>query len=747
MILGRFARWLHTGWPAGTVEKLPEVAADGRTAVPGVRVVGDLTGVPLLKLALDSGARAVQAIVNEPDFAARVTAPGVYDVAIIGGGVSGIAAAVEAQRQGLRYVVYEASAAFSTIADFPKAKPIFTYPSELRPAGELQVSASVKEALLDELAAQQRAHRIEIDGARVERIERKGGALWVHLAGVTAVRAHRVIVAIGKSGEYRRLGCAGEELAKVFHRLHDPGDFAGKEVLVVGGGDSAVETALALAQAGARVTLSHRSVELARPKPGNLARLRALAGDGGLRLRPGTQLAEIRDDEVVLRVGGGHESLRNDVVFAMIGREAPLDFFRRSGIPIRGEWRWTTYASCAAFLAFCVFIYNWKAGTELNALFSARHWFPFNLPEHLGTSSIGRIFAIGLRQPGFYYSFAYSVAVALFGARRIRRRRTPYVTRQTLTLAAIQIIPLFLVPYFILPLLGAAGLFDHGTGRLIADHLFPICNYDYGREYWRAFGLILAWPLFFWNFFTQQPMGWWLILGAIQTFVVIPLMVWRWGKGAYCGWICSCGALAETLGDEQRHKMPHGPAWNRLNLLGQVILLLISALFVARIISWYWPNGAVGQAMNSFYGHFFYAHAIYDYYHLVDIFLAGIVGVGLYFWFSGRVWCRFACPLAALMHIYARFSQFRIFADKKKCISCNVCTSVCHQGIDVMSFANKGRAMEDPECVRCSACVQSCPTGTLQFGRWQRGAAVYDTLAASPVLMREADGKTRLRVV
>ena len=118
--------------------------------------------------------------------------------------------------------------------------------------------------------------------------------------------------------------------------------------------------------------------------------------------------------------------------------------------------------------------------------------------------------------------------------------------------------------------------------------------------------------------------------------------------------------------------------------------------------------------------------------------MAGILGVGLYFWFSGRVWCRFACPLAALMHIYTRFSRYRIFPDKQKCISCNVCTSVCHQGIDVMNFANKGLPMEDPECVRCSACVQQCPTGVLAFGRYDgERNIVLDKLPASPVLMRE----------
>src|SRR4029077_13233124 len=100
---------------------------------------------------------------------------------------------------------------------------------------------------------------------------------------------------------------------------------------------------------------------------------------------------------------------------------------------------------------------------------------------------------------------------------------------------------------------------------------------------------------------------------------------------------------------------------------------------------------------------------------------------------SGRVWCRFACPLAALMHVYARFTSFRILADKKKCISCSVCTSVCHQGIDIMAFANKGLPMEDPQCVRCSACVESCPTGVLTFGSLARNGVIrLDALAASP---------------
>jgi polyferredoxin len=238
------------------------------------------------------------------------------------------------------------------------------------------------------------------------------------------------------------------------------------------------------------------------------------------------------------------------------------------------------------------------------------------------------------------------------------------------------------------------------------------------------------------NWFTTEPLGPWLLIGVLQTFVIIPALIYRYGKGVYCGWICSCGALAETMGDMHRHKMPHGPVWNRVNMIGQAFLGIALVLMALRIVSWVWPGGTAEDVYNAALS----GIPFLNYAWFVDLLWAGIIGVGFYFWFSGRVWCRFACPLAALMHIYTRFSQFRILADKKKCISCNVCTSVCHQGIDVMNFANKGLGMEDPECVRCSACVQSCPTGVLSFGRVDRQTGdviARDTLAASPVQIAE----------
>ncbi len=775
----RYMHWLHTRWPAGGVERLPEVGEDGATSVPGVRIVGDLTGVPLLKFSADTGARAVQAIVREMQKDGSVeewkdaggqSSP--LDLAIIGAGVSGISAALEAKKAGLRFQVFEAVQNFSTIVNFPKGKPIYTYPTEMKPAGEMKLSANVKEALLEELDAQRKAAGIEPVRQRIERIERKSGELLLVVAAAgpggrgkdnatgtaatTTVRARHVIVAIGRSGNYRKLGVPDEQLDKVYNRLYDPKEYAGKHALVVGGGDSAMETAIALATCGAHVVLSYRGKEFSRPKPGNIEKIRMLEqnpsaevaverpssdrvttaagsqmrGDkpaGSLRLMLGSNVKEVRSDTVTIKDADGREApLNNDVVFIMIGREAPLDFFRRSGIAIRGEWTAKRWISFGLFFAACVFLYNWKSGGDLNQLFKTRHWFPYNLAS------------VTLSEPGFYYSLAYCTCVVLFGLDRMRRRKTPYIKAQTVTLMAVQLIPLFLLPYFILPAMGYAGWFDTGLGKTIADNLFPAANYGHGREYWRAFGFILAWPLFIWNFFTYQPMWWWLVIGFVQTFVIIPLMIWRWGKGAYCGWVCSCGALAETLGDRHRTKMPHGPLWNRLNMIGQIVLAVALLLFALRIVGWIWPGGRADQIYGGLLSGWSLLGVQLNYYHVVDIFLAGIVGVGMYFWFSGRVWCRFACPLAALMHIYARFSRFRIFPEKSKCISCNVCTSVCHQGIDIMNFANKGLPMQDPECVRCSACVQECPTGTLAFGRFgDDGKIVLDHIAASPVRMRE----------
>src|SRR5262245_38539342 len=456
-LISAYTRWLHTRWPAGTVEKLPEANEDGTTTVPGVRITGDLTGIPLLKLSSDTGARAVQAILAEPDFqSARSTEPELLDIAIIGGGVSGIAAAMEAKASGLNYKVFEASEIFSTVVNFPKAKPIYTYPTDMVPAGKLQFTAKVKEPLLDEMEAQRKQAGVEVSFSRVENIERKGSELLLHHENKKITRTRRVIVAIGRSGNHRKLGVPGENLDKVFNRLYDPMEFHGKQILVVGGGDSALETAIALTLGGADVTLSYRKNEFARPKAENIEKIEMLKKNpradvsvehptservttsitsgmrrkgqpGTLNVMLGTKVKEILNDRVILVNDQNQETvLKNDVVFTMIGREAPLDFFRRSGIAIRGEWKIGTWIAFISFVLFCIFMYNWKnTSSSINKVFQTNHWFPYNISQMTAdhSSLVGTIVQ-SMRDPSFYYTLAYCLCVVIFGIRRIKRRKT-----------------------------------------------------------------------------------------------------------------------------------------------------------------------------------------------------------------------------------------------------------------------------------------------------------------------------------
>lgn len=786
------------------------VAPDGSTNVPGLYVVGDLSGVPLLKLSVNAGVDVARKIDAELKGESRDEE--VLDVAIIGGGTSGFAAAREAEALGLSYCVFEASEPFSTIINFPKGKPIYKYPTDLPLKGgmEFHDKSDVREGLIEDLREQTVDQGLHWAVGKVDHVERKGGGFELvlpqkasppegqHLNGLSwvtqtdRVKAKRVVVAIGRSGNYRKLGVPGEELdGRVSNRLFDPKDSKGKRVLIVGGGDSAMEAAIACTQAGADVTLSYRKAEFNRPKPENREMLLELASnptaparvesptdvrmagvhvvderdegkpcEGCLQLEMGSNVTEIRDGEVDIKTANGEvRTLQNDVVYAMIGREAPLSFFRKSGVNIlgdRGTKFWVT--AMLSLLAF-VWLYHWKADKGLFNIpaLTLPAWLTPNPTSWVQSlvASVGGLLAepanllgtlaISMQSRSFYYTLAYCSLVVIFGIRRIRRRRTPYVKVQTITLAMVQLLPLFLLPEILMPWLGHNGFWDSGVRGWFADLFFPEANYGHGREYWRAYGFIFAWPLMAWNWFTTEPLWGWLILGFLQTFVAIPAIVYVWGKGAYCGWICSCGALAETLGDTQRHKMPHGPFWNRFNMVGQAFLLFACVVMVLRILGWMLPDAADGSA-NVFAQGFDAAAKmpVLGYIWSVDLLWAGILGVAFYFHFSGRVWCRFACPLAALMHIYARFSKFRILADKKKCISCNVCTSVCHQGIDIMSFANKGAPMADPQCVRCSACVQQCPTGVLSFGTIDRATGEPtgvdpSWLAASPVTIAEGE--------
>ena len=750
-----YYHWLHGQFPGGEVEALPEVSEEGETGIAGVRVAGDLKGSPLLKLAANDGASAIRAFAAE---SARVTETGAFDVLIAGAGVAGVAAALEAKELGLRYLLVEASRPLSTLHDLPEAKPIHYYPKAVENLSSLRLDGPQKEALLETLTPQLAG--LEVLHARVIKLTPGSGATRLHQVtlsgpdGEQVVQARSVLVALGRSGSPRHLNVPGEDQAHVAHRFISASGSEGQNVVVVGGGDAAVEAALALAAAGAFVQLVHRGDALVRPKAALLQALHA----SKVKLVLGAHVDSFDVDEVSLRRADTSFSVPFTRAYVLVGRDAPLALLRSLGLTLRGERTPRVVMTTLLTLLLATLVYLWKAGGTVTEFFSAHRLFPFGLdglfqhwvPSASHPETLTHALSHALGTPTFYYSLAYSLAVVAFGIRRVRRRPTPLVKRQTLTLALVQIVPLFLLPQIILPWLGGMGFFDHGWLREVADALFPAGSVENGvpidRAYWRAYGFVLAWPLFIWNVFTEEPNMAWLSISLVQTFVIIPLVVWRFGKGGYCGWICSCGALAETMGDGLRERMPHGAKWNRLNMLGQGVLAVAMFLLVLRLLSWTLPSW-LAAPIRSLQRVLLHGNALgvgFDYVHVVDLLLAGILGVGLYIGFSGRMWCRFACPLAALMNMYARFSRFRIFAEKSLCISCGSCTANCHQGIDVMAFAQEGSPMNDPQCVGCSACVQVCPTGTLTFGHLGKEGPRLSALPASLVQMRE--GRAHLRV-
>lgn len=733
--------WLQRDNPTGEVVRYPEVAPDGSTEIPGLFLAGDVTGLPLLKFAAKQGHETVDRIKEYLVGAPRKM--GCLDLIIVGAGAAGLAAALRAKQHGLDYIVLEASRIANTIANFPSGKLIYSEPEQIANPSPLPVRFSTKEETLASWKDLLEREQLNIrENSRVETLRRKD-VFEVQVAEGEVLLARAVLLAIGKSSNTRRLLVPGEQLPKVTDKLYSPLDYSGQNILVVGGGDAAVETAVALADNN-RVTLSYRKAAFSRIKPDNRMRIDQCVAAGRVRLLPNSHLKEIRSHSVVLEQAGKRLELDNDVVFRMTGAELPYGFLSRIGLNIEGVWTFTRFLLYALSVLVFTLVYFGKHlnGTGLLQRPDYSEWI---VPALIVTGMIGIVTAIYLRShyrgwrsllaplgvgittllitlfslwyvsgqsvylllgqnPGFWYSTLYTLAVIVFGIRRIVRHKTRYITLQTISLILFQTLLLFLLPVF-LPTLAERGYLP----QWLIEQAFP------DRSYWRVFGFVLAYPLFIYNVLTEQPILFWLIVSLIQTFLLIPLLIYFYGKGVYCGWICSCGGLAETLGDSYRTLAPHGERAKRLENTGQIVLAAVLLLTLVWALGHWTPLGSVnlmGVSLKSL------GVIMKHWYELViDIGFAGTIGLGTYFFYSGRIWCRYGCPLAALMHIYTKFSTYRIFADKQKCISCNLCTRVCHMGIDVMGYASQGRPMDDVQCVRCSACINACPMDVLSFGR------------------------------
>jgi len=316
---------------------VPDLDANFETSVPGLYIVGELGGRSLIKNAVNEGRVAAEHVVKS---AARRRTRGlggsrehVADVVIIGSGPSGLSAGLVAHRAAIDYVLLEQGTLAETVRKYPRHKVLFAEPLTMPLYGDLWISDASKESLLAiwEGVIERTGLRV-LTGQRANTIVRDGDG-FVVTVGEREYRARTVVLALGRRGTPRRLGVPGEELPTVFYDVAEMADFAGRRVLVVGGGDSAIESALGLAnQAGTSVTLSYRGDAFTRLKERNRARIRSAIADGRVRAVLRSTVREIRPDVVVLDIEGATQIVPCDDVVVRIGGEPAAALLEQLGV-------------------------------------------------------------------------------------------------------------------------------------------------------------------------------------------------------------------------------------------------------------------------------------------------------------------------------------------------------------------------------------------------------------------------------
>jgi thioredoxin reductase/NAD-dependent dihydropyrimidine dehydrogenase PreA subunit len=319
--------------------ELPALDPTFQTSQPGVYVVGELGGMGLIRNAVAQGTQAVDAIAASH----RRGSADLLDVIVVGAGPAGIATTLAAMRAGLRVELLEREAFGGTVAHYPRAKVVMTGTLELPLFGTVKRRTMTKEELVALFADVRRKTALPVrTGELVSALAHEGDA-WSVTATSGTFRAANVVLALGRRGAPRKLGVPGEdELGKIHHRLLEPEVFAGRDMLVVGGGNAAVECALALAEQGRckSVTISYRRSAFARCRAEVRQRIDEAIASGRVAARMPSEVVRVEKDHVVLTSEGREERLANDDVIVQIGGTSPAELLATFGVQMvtkRGE--------------------------------------------------------------------------------------------------------------------------------------------------------------------------------------------------------------------------------------------------------------------------------------------------------------------------------------------------------------------------------------------------------------------------
>jgi thioredoxin reductase (NADPH) len=314
---------------------IPNVDPDFQTNVPGIFIAGELGGMGLIRNAIEQGRQAVDSIRKR---GGRRPANG-YDVIIVGAGPAGFSASLAAEQHKLRYLTIEQDSFGGTVAHFPRGKLVMTAPATLPIIGKVKFKEVSKEKLLKFWEGVARKTKLKVRyGEQVKAITRFGEAFEVQTSR-SSYTTSSVLLAIGRRGTPRKLEVEGEDLDKVVYRLIDPQQYARRHVLVVGGGDSALEAAASIAeQPGTIVTLSHRSEAFSRAKLKNRERVENAKSSGSLNVLLQSQIKKIDRHDVEIEQKGRRIRIKNDAVIVCAGGILPTAFLKGIGIQVETKY-------------------------------------------------------------------------------------------------------------------------------------------------------------------------------------------------------------------------------------------------------------------------------------------------------------------------------------------------------------------------------------------------------------------------
>ncbi|MCT8340913.1 NAD(P)-binding domain-containing protein [Flavobacteriaceae bacterium TK19130] len=312
---------------------LPHINENFETNVKGIYIAGELGGMGLIKNSVEQGQQAVQYMVK----AKKPKKEGIIDVAIVGAGPAGISATLEAKKQGLNSLTFEQESLGGTVFTFPRSKVVMTNPMELPLHGKVKLYDTSKEELLSLWKKVINEHDLEIrEQTKIEQVIPQENKTFKLITNKGEEHfANNVLLSIGRRGSPRKLDVPGEESKKVAYRLLEPEHIANEKILVVGGGDSAIEAVLLLKDEN-EVILSYRKDKFSRLKPKNKEKIKLASENDEIKIIYSSDCVAINEDSVLLKVEGEEDTrqLKNDRVYIFAGGEMPTNFLQKAGIEI-----------------------------------------------------------------------------------------------------------------------------------------------------------------------------------------------------------------------------------------------------------------------------------------------------------------------------------------------------------------------------------------------------------------------------